>query len=74
MIRNCIFADNRAFSSGALTYYGISAGGNALTIEQCTFQNNYAGYSGAAIDVMQLDAAGYGVPVYFQLLLRSAPS
>ncbi len=65
LIRNCIFTDNRAFSSGALTYYGISSGGNTFTVEQCTFQNNYAGYSGAAIDIMQLDAAGYGVPGVF---------
>lgn len=70
LIRNCIFADNRAFSSGALTYYGISAGSNALTIEQCTFQNNYAGYAGAAIDVMQLDAAGYGVPGVFSVAVE----
>lgn len=67
LIRNCIFADNRAFSSGALTYYGISAGSNVFTIEQCTFQNNYAGYSGAAIDIMQLDAAGYGVQGVFSV-------
>ncbi|MGE9310953.1 choice-of-anchor Q domain-containing protein [Niabella sp. CJ426] len=70
LIRNCIFADNRAFSSGALTYYGISAGSNALTIEKCTFQNNYAGYSGAAIDIMQLDAAGYGVPGVFSVAVE----
>lgn len=70
LIRNCIFADNRAFSSGALTYYGISAGSNALSIEQCTFQNNYAGYSGAAIDIMQLDAAGYGVPGVFSVAVE----
>lgn len=70
LIRNCIFADNRAFSSGALTYYGISTGSNALTVEQCTFQNNYAGYSGAAIDVMQLDAAGYGVPGVFSVAVE----
>ncbi|MCH5716618.1 hypothetical protein [Niabella hibiscisoli] len=69
LIRNCIFTDNRAFSSGALTYYGISTGSNALSIEQCTFQNNYAGYSGAAIDVMQLDAAGYGVPGIFSVIV-----
>ncbi|MGN7783707.1 choice-of-anchor Q domain-containing protein [Niabella sp. 22666] len=70
LIRNCIFADNRAFSSGALTYYGISAGSNALSIEQCTFQNNYAGYSGAAIDIMQLDAAGYGIPGVFSVTVE----
>ncbi len=70
LIRNCIFTDNRAFSSGALTYYGISAGSNVFTVEQCIFQNNYAGYSGAAIDIMQLDAAGYGVPGVFSVAVE----
>lgn len=70
LIRNCTFRDNRAFSSGALSYFAISAGSNVFTVEQCTFQNNYAGYSGAAIDVMQLDAAGYGVPGVFSVAVE----
>lgn len=70
LIRNCTFINNRSFSSGALTYYGISTGANSLKIDQCTFQNNYAGYVGAAIDIMQLDAAGYGVPGIFSVAVE----
>ncbi|MCH5599623.1 hypothetical protein [Niabella ginsengisoli] len=70
LIRNCSFINNRAFSSGAVTYYGISTTGNSFRVEDCNFQNNYSGYTGAAIDVMQLDAAGYGVAGVFSVVVE----
>lgn len=66
-IQNCLFINNSAFSSGALSYEGIATPGNSCQVLNCTFQNNYAAYSGAAIDIMQLDAAGYGVPGDFSV-------
>ncbi|GAB3419045.1 hypothetical protein GCM10027516_14100 [Niabella aquatica] len=66
-IQNCTFINNNAFSSGAVSYEGIAAPGNSCQFINCMFQNNYAGYSGAAIDILQLDAAGYGVPGDFSV-------
>lgn len=67
VISNCIFSNNRAYSSGAVSYFGVATDDHTFKLNQCIFQNNYAAFSGAALDIMQLDAAGYGVPGLFAI-------
>ncbi|WP_346237617.1 choice-of-anchor Q domain-containing protein [Niabella insulamsoli] len=70
LIRNCSFVNNRAYQNGAVSYYGISTGSNTFRIEDCLFQNNYSQYTGAAVEIFQLDAAGYGVPGTYSVAIE----
>ncbi|TZF81685.1 T9SS type A sorting domain-containing protein [Pedobacter sp. BS3] len=58
-ISNCTFINNRAFQSGAIYCDAAATSSNRLKISGCRFENNYAEYEGAAINLFNLADAGY---------------